>query len=133
MGEGGHEDAHLELGRARDALSDARVLLDGDGTETGVLNRLYYAAFHGAQAALYAHGNNPSSHGHVRQQFGQQLVLEGHAKRELGRLLGRLYDYRREADYGAGPPAVDLRALYDDVREFLVRMDELVTERETDS
>lgn len=133
MGEGRHEDARQELGRAHDALSDARVLIDGDGTASGVLNRLYYAAFHGAQSALYAIGQNPSSHGHVRQQFGQQLVLEGLATRERGRLLGTLYDYRWEADYGAGPPAVDLRALYDDVREFLARMDELVTEHESDS
>lgn len=133
MGDGRDDVADRELGRARDALSDARVLLDGDGTDSGVLNRLYYAAFHGAQAALYAHGQTPSSHGHVRQQFGQQLVLEGLVTREHGRLLGTLYDYRWEADYGAGPPAVDLPALYDDVGEFLVRMDELVTEHESNA
>lgn len=121
------DDAHQELERARDALTDARVLLAGEGTVAGVLNRLYYAAFHGAQAALYARGRNPSSHGHVRQQFGQYLVLSGEVSREKGRLLGRLYYHRQAADYGDGPPAVNLDELYEDVDEFVQQMDELVT------
>lgn len=133
MGDASDEDARRELRRARDALSDAGVLLGGDGTETGVLNRLYYAAFHGAQAALYAHGFNPTSHGHVRQQFGQQLVLAGHASREMGRLLGTLYDYRWAADYGGGPPTVDLQAVYADVEAFVGRMEELVADPESDA
>lgn len=93
------DDAQQELERARDALTDARILLAWEGTDTGVLNRLYYAAFHGAQAALYARGRNPSSHGHVRQQFGQYLVLSGDVSREKGRFLGTLYDHRQAADY----------------------------------
>lgn len=126
MGDG--RDALRELALARDALHDGQVLLDGDGTDAGVLNRLYYATFHGAQAVLYARGNNPSSHGHVRQQFGQHVVLAGDVSREMGRLLGTLYDYRWEADYGGGPPAVDLHPLYAKVDEFVARMAELVEE-----
>lgn len=98
-----------------------------------MLNRLYYAAFHGAQAALYARGENPSSHGHVRQQFGQLLVLEDEVPRDMGRLLGTLYDYRWEADYGAGPPAVNLRDLCASVEAFLDRMSELGSAYETSS
>lgn len=119
--------AQQELERAREALADARVLLEGQGSDVGVLNRLYYAAFHGAQAALYARDKNPSSHGHVRQQFGQHLVLTGRATRDEGRLLGRLYDYRQAADYGEGPPPVNLDALCDDVDELVQHMGELVT------
>ena len=51
-------DAERELERARAALHDAEVLFEGDGTDTGVLNRLYYASFHGAQAILYVRGEN---------------------------------------------------------------------------
>lgn len=121
------DDAQRELERARDALTDARVLFEGGGTDVGVLNRLYYAAFHGAQAALYARGQTPSSHGHVRQQFGQHLVLSGEVSREKGQLLGTLYDYRQAADYGDGPPAVNLGALCEDVDEFVQQMGELIT------
>lgn len=122
------EDAQQELERAWDSLSDAHVLLEGAGTDVGVINRLYYAVFHGAQAALYASGQNPSSHGHVRQQFGQHLVLTDEVSRDAGRLLGRIYDYRQAADYGEGPPSVNLDALYADVDEFVQRMGELVND-----
>lgn len=120
------EDARRELCLAEDALHDAGVLHDGDGTIAGVLNRLYYAAFHAAQAVLYARGVNPSSHGHVRRQFGQLVVLEGDASRSEGRLLGRLYDYRREADYGGGRPTADVTSLRTEVEAFVSRMRTLV-------
>ena len=126
------DEPGAELSRARDALHDAEVLLDDDGSDAGVLNRLYYAAFHAAQAVLYARGENPSSQGHVRQQFGQMVVLDGDATREQGRLLGTLYDYRREADYGHGPPSVDLETLIDDVETFVEDMQELVDADESD-
>lgn len=113
------EQARDELERARDALHDARVLFDGDGTDSGVVNRLYYAVFHAAQAILYARGENPSSHGHVRQQFGQCVVLEGDASREEGRLLSNLYDYRWEADYGGGELDVNVEHLIAEVDAFI--------------
>lgn len=50
------EDA---LDRARDALADAQLLIEQGGSQSGVVNRLYYATFHAAQAVLYAYGMNP--------------------------------------------------------------------------
>lgn len=121
-------EATAQLTQARAALTDARVLRDNDGSDAGVLNRVYYAAFHAAQAVLYVRGETPTSHGHVRQLFGQRVVLEGDASREEGRLLGRLYDYRQEADYGRDTPSVDLDALLSDVDAFVDHMDDLVQE-----
>jgi uncharacterized protein (UPF0332 family) len=123
-------DAERELERARAALHDAEVLFEGDGTDAGVLNRLYYAAFHGAQAVLYVRGENPSSHGHVRQQFGQHVVLDGDATREEGRLLGTLYDHRQAADYGGEVTVTDLGTLVRDVEAFLEHMADLVESAE---
>lgn len=42
MADSSLDDARRELNRAQDALHDAQVLFDGDGTDAGVLNRLYY-------------------------------------------------------------------------------------------
>jgi hypothetical protein len=47
-----------ELTKAREARTDATLLLERGGTDEGVVNRLYYAAFHAAQAALYKAGSN---------------------------------------------------------------------------
>ncbi|ELZ12019.1 HEPN domain-containing protein [Halovivax asiaticus JCM 14624] len=127
MANAGDPSAELEL--ARDALADARILHAGDGTRAGVVNRLYYAAFHAAQAALYANGTVPTSHGHVRQAFGQELVLNDDATRADGRLLGELYDYRQQADYGVGDPPIDPAELLDDVDGFVSRMANFVLGR----
>lgn len=116
----------------RDALGDARVLVDGAGTTAGVVNRLYYAAFHAARAARYANGENPTSHGHVRQLFGQRLVLEGDATRARGRLLGDLYDYRLEADYDGGEPDLNGERLLGDVEAFVDGMAAIVEDADTD-
>jgi uncharacterized protein (UPF0332 family) len=51
-----------ELSKAREALRDADRLSDGGGSQQGIVNRLYYASFHAAQAALYDRGVAPSSH-----------------------------------------------------------------------
>ncbi len=97
------EDANAELTAAREALRDASVLMNGDGSEAGICNRLYDAAVHAAQAALSVRGINPTSHGDGRRQFGQHVVLDGHASREQCRLLGVLYDHRQEAEYRTSP------------------------------
>jgi uncharacterized protein (UPF0332 family) len=126
------ESAELELEQAQGALTDARVLLSGDGTDAEVVNRLYYATFHAAQAVLYDYSENPSSHGDVRRLFGQRVVLEGGASRDEGRLLGTLYDYRWEADYGGGSPDTDVTGLFEEIVDFVDHMHDLANDETTD-
>lgn len=78
------------LSMARLALSDAEQLVASDGSDEGIVNRLYYAAFHAAQAALYQRDVDPSSHGAVRNRFGEHFVLDGSVSRTHGRLLTTL-------------------------------------------
>lgn len=120
------EAAERELDQAREAFQDAIVLLNGAGSDSGTINRLYYATFHAAQAVLYCRGENPSSHGQVRQQFGQTEVLDGQATREEGRLLGTLYDYRQRADYGTPSVDVEVEELRNDVEAFISHMESIV-------
>lgn len=120
-----HTDDEIEA--ARNALSDARILLDGGGTDGAVVNRLYYAAFHAAQAALYAVDEAPSSHAGVLSMFGEELVLAGEATREHGRLLNELYQYRERADYGYGTLDVDVSDLLDRTEQFVEDLSTLVT------
>ena len=52
--------ADEELSKARRALNDAEQLVQTSGSEEGIVNRLYYASFHAAQAALYVRGVDPA-------------------------------------------------------------------------
>lgn len=72
MGEERYVDE--ELRKAREALRDAERLDESGGSDEGIVNRLYYASFHAAQAVLYDRGVAPSSHGAVRNLFGAHVV-----------------------------------------------------------
>ncbi|AUX08410.1 hypothetical protein AArcSl_0764 [Halalkaliarchaeum desulfuricum] len=64
-------DIERELERADQMLSDAETAVDIGISKATVVNRLYYACFHAAQAALYARGQNPQSHGQVQTLLGK--------------------------------------------------------------
>jgi uncharacterized protein (UPF0332 family) len=118
--------AEEELSKARRALADDERLASSGGSDAGTINRLYYAAFHAAQVALYDRGIEPSSHGAVRNLFGKEFVLDGSASREQGRLLTTLADLRQQADYGYDPIEADIESLFDRTRSFVESMAEYV-------
>lgn len=115
-----------ELEKARQALADAEQLTAGGGSDEGVVNRLYYAAFHAAQAALYSRDVNPSPHGAVRNRFGEVFVVSGELSRDQGRLLTTLADLRQQADYGYEPLEVDVGDLFERTAAFVDDVTELV-------
>lgn len=100
-----------EVRLARQALDDAELAQEGGLSDRAVVNRLYYAAFHAVQAALYDRGLDPSSHGGVRSLFGSEVIAAGDATREDGRFLSRLSELRHRADYGYDGPDEDVGAL----------------------
>lgn len=115
-----------ELSMARQALADADQLVAGNGSDEGVVNRLYYAAFHAAQAALYDLDINPASQSALRNRFGKHLVLEGSVSRTHGRLLTTLADLRQQADYGYEPIDEDVDDLLERTRQFVDDITELI-------
>jgi uncharacterized protein (UPF0332 family) len=110
-----------ELSEARRALADAERPVEVSSSE-GIVNRLYYASFHAAQAALYVQGVDPGSHGAVRNRFGEEIVLDGDATREEGRLLTTLADLRRRADYGYDRIDTDVTVLATRTENLVERM-----------
>ena len=123
---GDHQYVEEELAKARTALKDAESLASADGSEEGIVNRLYYAAFHAAQAVLYSRGVEPTSHGAVRNLFGEEIVLAGAASRSQGRLLTTLADLRQQADYGYEPLDEDIDQLMSKTHEFVDSMAALI-------
>lgn len=80
------------------ALDDA-VLLSGRGSLRAAQNRIYYALFYAAKAALLSLGEEPVTHRGVVALFGQEVVKSGLASREDGRFLADEQRKRYEADY----------------------------------
>jgi uncharacterized protein (UPF0332 family) len=92
------------LKKADAALASAkRELAAGD--LDGTANRLYYAMFHAARAALLSIGEAAQGrHATIIAQFGRCFCKDGPLPTELGRAINEAQELRLEGDYGAGTP-----------------------------
>lgn len=124
-------DIDRELERADQMLADARKAAEVGISKATVVNRLYYACFHAAQAALYARGWNPQSHGHVQTLLGRELIKTGAVSREFGRFYNDMETYRRRVDYGSGGVERATTELIEGTTDFLTVMRQVV-ETESD-
>jgi uncharacterized protein (UPF0332 family) len=92
------------LKKAEAALASAkRDFAAGDFD--GAANRLYYAMFHAARAALLSIGQAAAGkHGTIIGQFGLHFCKNGPLSAELGRTLNEAQELRSEGDYQAKTP-----------------------------
>lgn len=115
-----------QIEQARQALDDARGAREAGLSDAVVVNRLYYACFHAAKAALLDRDLDPDSHGGVLSLFGSEIVAEGDASRDHGRFLNELSTLRKRADYGYEPIDRELDPLFERAEEFLKRVESIV-------
>ena len=94
------------LGQAREALRDAELLLDSRRYRA-TANRLYYACFYAAMAALLTQRLQYSKHSAVIAFFDRELIRSGRLPKEYSRTLHRAFNERQQDDY---MPFVELDA-----------------------
>jgi len=90
------------LGRARDALTEARDLFKLGHHSTAV-SRAYYATYYAASAALNEAGTEAKSHRGTHDRFFRTYVRDGPLSREMSTIPADLQEDRIEADYAAAP------------------------------
>lgn len=116
------EDVLCEFELAGRMLDDATKAHAVDISTATVVNRLYYACFHAAQAALYSRGLAPRSHGGVGTLLGSELVQSGEVPREHGRFFNDVETFRRRVDYGSGDVPRDVDELIEGTEAFVRTM-----------
>jgi len=84
--------------KARDSLASARREFEA-GSYSYAMNRLYYAAFYGACAALLERQQSFRKHSGVRAAFHRQFIKTGLLDMKWGRLYDQLFEDRQEGDY----------------------------------
>lgn len=84
--------------KARECLDSARDE-KAAGRGTFSVNRLYYACFYAASAALLSRGLEFKKHSGVRASFHQNLVKTGMVSLSDGELYDELFDARQRGDY----------------------------------
>jgi uncharacterized protein (UPF0332 family) len=86
------------LQRAREALTDARILADACRWNPCV-NRLYYACFYAVSALLIQEGLSSSRHTGLRSFFNRHFVKTDRVPKEKARVFNDLFERRQEGDY----------------------------------
>lgn len=86
-----------------------------------IQNRIYYAIFYAAQAALVSVGEDLGSHQGVKIRLGEKFVKEGDLDRDLGRFFSQQQTYREQADY-----EVDVDIKRDNLSQYLERAEEFI-------
>ena len=86
--------------RAEESLASARREFQAESYMIAV-NRIYYAAFYAACAALLERGQTFRKHSGVRAAFHSACVKTGLVDMEWGRYYDHLFEDRQEADYVA--------------------------------
>ncbi len=87
------------LERSREALRDAHLMFDQNGSPAGVINRAYYAMFYAALAMLMTIDKGSSKHQGVIALFDQNFIKPGIFPREMGKELHRVFALRQIGDY----------------------------------
>ena len=89
-----------EWRRADESLRAAGLLAE-KGYHADAVSRAYYAALHGAKAALFVEGVTAESHAGVRRMFALHLIRTGEIESEWSAHLSEGLDDRLAADYDA--------------------------------
>ena len=111
------------LEKAEATLEDAEKAFEGDMMVSTVQNRIYYALFYAAQAALVSREIDTGTHQGVKIKLGEDLIKNGLLDEEWGRFFSQQQTYREEADY-----QIDVDIEKDDLEEYLKKAREFVQE-----
>ena len=84
--------------RAKQAFQEG-VVLAGQGSRYGAVNRFYYAAFYAARALLVTERLDSSKHSGVIALFQQHFVKTGLMDPGIAKILPRSFEKRQETDY----------------------------------
>ena len=114
--------------KAENALLSARRDFAA-GDLDGAANRLYYAMFHAARAALLRVGEPAQGkHGTIIGRFGRRFCKDGPLAPEFGRALNEAQELRIEGDYGAATAdAAQVESYIETAETFVVAVKRIVS------
>ncbi len=85
--------------QAQEALRDAAILLEHQGTSRAIINRCYYAVFYSVQALLELKGLTTSKHAGAISLFDKEFVKTGEFDPIFSKDVHMAFELRQEWDY----------------------------------
>ncbi len=89
---------NLWLDKAEEAVASAQIEIRENHLAFAV-NRMYYACFYAATAALLKEGKQFAKHSAVKAEFGRTYIKSGKADAKWFKFYQKLFDDRQEGDY----------------------------------
>ena len=111
------------------ALQDLEIATDGGASLRSRYNRLYYAVFYAAKAALLSEGIEAKTHRGTANQVYQEFYDERSLlEKEEAIVLQKVQERRDMADYEvkASFTEEDFEQLLEKSREFIQKMEEII-------
>jgi uncharacterized protein (UPF0332 family) len=87
------------LDEAKEALRDAQMLYEQNGTPRSVVNRAYYAMFYAVLRLLITIDKGWSKHRGVIAMFDKEFVKKNILPKEMSAMLHHAFDMRLTGDY----------------------------------
>ena len=99
------------IDQAREALNDAKYLVDGKRSSQSIVNRAYYAMFYAALALLQSISKTPSKHSGVISLFDTEFVMKGTFEKALSKDFHKAFEIRQKTDYKITKPTTRDKAI----------------------
>ncbi|MBI5789034.1 MAG: HEPN domain-containing protein [Candidatus Schekmanbacteria bacterium] len=114
------------LQQAQEALNDAQLLFDHNGTARAIINRCYYAIFYAVQALLEIKGLSTSKHSGAIALFDKEFVKTGKFKPIFSKDVHMAFEMRQEWDYKiiAKLDEINEQELLKTAQKFVARSEE---------
>ena len=127
----GQEDLiRYKIGRARESLAEAKVMLQTNHPH-GAANRIYYACFYAVTALLLTRNLSSSKHIGVIALFNQHFVKPALISVDMGKFYSRMFDNRLESDYAdwVEVEGQDMQAEFARAEEFVAQIAALINKQ----
>lgn len=124
------ETIKVKLQKSRKILNEVEILMSNSFYET-LVNRLYYASFHAASAALLTKNVKPYTHKGVQQMFGLHFVKTKIVPPEMGRIFSESFFMRQYIDYDDYADIGNEKAeeLFKQVTEFVNNLENIILDK----
>lgn len=109
------------LEKAEQCLRSAEIILNIGDDNNLVINRSYYAIFHGMRSVLALENKDFEKHSAVISYFRKEYIKTGKIPVEASKIIGNAFNTRNDSDYEDfyEPSEEDAEGQFKDARRFI--------------
>ncbi|WP_405383000.1 HEPN domain-containing protein [Phascolarctobacterium sp.] len=117
------------LEKAEQCLRSAEIILNIGDDNNLVINRSYYAIFHGMRSVLALESKDFEKHSAVISYFRKEYIKTGKIPVEASKIIGSAFNTRNDSDYEDfyEPSDEDAKEQFNDATRFIAIIKDYLT------